>query len=165
MFLIGTITGTFGNKGDVKVIPLIDPPDDLLEISSVFVEDLSTRKQEFKILRAKKHKNFFIFTLEGINNMDVAENLAGLSLYIPNFEYRELKKNEYFYHDLEGLTAYTERGDTIGKVDHIFKGGNYILVIKNDEGKETMIPFVDELVTEVNLKEKTITINEIDGLI
>ena len=165
MFLVGTIVGAFGNKGEVKITPLINPPDYLLELSSIFVEDNDNRKQEFKILRAKKHKNVYLFSLEGIDNIEVAENLSGLSVYITSFEFKELKNNEYYYHDLEGLAAYTESGDLIGKVDHITRGGNDILVIKNEEGKEIMIPFVNELVPEVNLKEKTITVNAIEGLI
>ena len=76
-----------------------------------------------------------------------------------------MQKNEYYYHELECLTAYTESGSLIGKVDHILKGGNDILVIKNEDGKEVMIPFVDELVPEVNLKERTITVNAVEGLI
>ena len=165
MFLVGTIVGTFGNKGDVKIIPLINPADYLLELDSMFIEDSSSKKQVFKVIRSKKHKNVYLFTLEGIDDMNVAENLSGLSIYVPTIEFKELQKNEYYYHDLEGLTAYTESGELIGKVDHIMKGGNDILVIKDETGKEIMIPFADELVPEVNLKEKTITVNAIDGLL
>ena len=165
MFLVGTIVGTFGNKGNVKVIPLIIPADYLLEVNSVFIEDGNCKKQEFKVLMSKKHKNVYLFSLEGIDDMDVAEGLSGLSIYIPSIEFKDLKENEYYYHDLEGSTVYTESGDEIGKVDHIIKGGNDILVIKSNNGEEIMVPFVDELVPEVNLKEKTITVNAIEGLI
>ena len=165
MFLVGTIVGTFGNKGDVKIIPLINPADYLLELNSIFIENSDTAKQEFKVIRSKKHKNVYLFTIEGINDMNVAKGLSGLSVYVPSIEFKELQKNEYYYHDLEGLTAYTESGNLIGKVNHIIKGGNDILVIKDETGKEIMVPFADELVPEVNLKEKTIIINAIEGLI
>ena len=165
MFLVGTIVGTFGNKGDLKVNPSIHPDDYLSLVQSIFVEDLNGKKQEFKVLRAKKHKNVFIFTLEGIDDMNVAEDLSGLSVYLPTLDFIELQENEYFYHQLEGMTVYSTDGDLIGKVDHIMQGGNDILVIKNENGKEIMVPFADELVPEVNLKEKTITVNAIEGLI
>jgi len=165
IFLVGTIASTFGNRGDLKIYPFITPPEILLELRSIFIEDSSGNKQEFTVLRSKKHKNIFIFTLEGVDTMNVAEDLRGLSIYVPGLDFKELKKNEYFYHDLEGLDAYSESGDLIGKVDHIIKSGNDILVIKDENGKETMVPFVDELVPEVNLKEKTITVNAIDGLV
>ena len=165
MFLVGTIVGTFGNKGDIKINPLINPPDYLLEFNSIFIENTDSNKQEFKVIKSKKHKNIFIFSLEGISDMDVAESLSGLSVYVPTIELKELKKNEYYYHDLIGLTAYTESGTLIGKVDHVTKGGNDILVIKDEEGKEIMVPFADELVPEVNLKDKTITINAVPGLL
>ena len=165
MFLIGTIVGTFGNKGDVKINPSMSPDDYLVDVKSIFVEDENGIKQEFNVLRAKKHKNIFVFTLEGIDDMNVAENLSGLSVYLPNFDFIELQENEYLYHDLEGLTAYTSNGDLVGKIDHVIRGGNDILVIKDENGKEIMVPFADELVPEVNLQEKTVTINAIDGLI
>ena len=165
MFLVGTIVGTFGNKGDLKVNPSIHPDDYLSLVQSIFVEDLNGKKQEFKVLRAKKHKNVFIFTLEGIDDMNVAEDLSGLSVYLPTLDFIELQENEYFYHQLEGMTVYSTDGDLIGKVDHIMQGGNDILVIKDENGKEIMVPFADELVPEVNLKEKTITVNALEGLL
>ena len=165
MFLVGTIVGVFGNKGEVKINPLIIPSDYLLQVDSIFVEGENAEKQKFKVIKSKRHKNIYLFSLEGIDNMDVAESLRGLSIYVDNLEFKDLQSNEYYYHDLQGLSVYSERGDLIGKVDHILKGGQDILVIKNEEGKEIMIPFVDELVPEVNLKEKTIIVNPIEGLV
>lgn len=165
MFLIGKIVGTFGNKGEVKITPLISPSDYLLLADSIFIEDENCQKQELRVLKSKKHKNIYVFLLEGIDTMDVAESLSGFSAYLPSIEFKELQKNEYYYHDLIGMEAYTESGNLIGKVDHILKSGNDILVIKDESGKEIMVPFADELVPEVNLKEKTITVNAIEGLI
>lgn len=164
MFLIGKIVGTFGNKGDIKINPCITPSEFLLEFESIFVEHYEN-KRKFKVLMAKRHKNIYVFSLEGINDMNVAEDLTDSSVYVPSLNIKKLKDNEFFYHDLEGLDVYNEAGDLIGKVDHIQKGGNDILVIKDENGKEIMIPFVDELVPEVNLSEKTITVNAIEGLI
>lgn len=164
MFLIGEVIGTFGNKGDIKVTPLISPSDYLMEFKSVYIEDSINERQKFNVIMAKRHKNYILLTLEGIDNMDAAEGLAGFLVYVPSIEIRKLKTNEYYYHELEGLTVYSEVGELIGRVDHILKGGNDILVIKDESGKEIMIPFVDELVPEVNLKEKTLTVNMIEGL-
>jgi len=165
MFLVGTIVGTFGNQGELKINPSIHPDDYLLLAKSIFVEDENGTKQEFNVIRARKHKNVFLFSLEGIDDMNVAEDLSGLSVYLPTLDFIELQENEYFYHQLEGMTVYSNDGNLIGKVDHIMQGGNAILVIKDENDKEIMVPFVDELVPEVNLKEKTITVNAIDGLL
>ncbi len=165
MFLVGTIVGTFGNKGELKIVPLILPSDYLLETDSIYIEDSDCRKQEFIVLQSRKHKNLYVFYLEGIDNMNVAEGLSGLSVYIPSIEFKELQENEYYYHDLIGMAAYTETGTLLGKIDNILKSGNDVLVIKDENGKEIMVPFADELVPEVNLKEKTITVNAIEGLI
>lgn len=164
MFLVGTIVSTFGNKGDVKINPCITPHDFLLEFDSIYVEHYEN-KRKFKVLMAKRHKNIYVFSLEGIDDMNVAEDLMGSSVYVPSLAVKKLKDNEFFYHDLEGLDVYNETGELIGKVDHVQKGGNDILIIKDEEGKEIMIPFVDELVPEVNLIEKTITVNAIEGLV
>jgi len=164
MFLIGTIVSTFGIKGDIKINPLITPPDLLLKFDSIFIEHYE-KKQEFSVVMAKRHKNIYIFSLEGVNDMNVAEDLIGSSVYAANIDIKELKENEFFYHDLVGLTVYSESGDVVGIVDHILKAGNDVLVIKDDAGKEMMIPFVDELVPEVNLNDKSITINTAKGLL
>ncbi len=164
MFLVGKIVGTFGNKGDLKINPCISPASFLLDFDSIFIEHYDN-KREFKVLMSKGHKNIYIYSLEGIQDMNVAEDLIGSNVYVPSLDIKDLGENEYFYHELEGLKVYGEDGEFIGTVDHIEKGGNDILVIKDENGKEIMIPFVDELVPEVNLEEKTITVNIIEGLI
>lgn len=165
MFLVGKIVTTFGNKGDLKVMPLIDPSDYLLEMKEVFVEGESGEKQKFKVLNSKKHKNAIIFSLEGIEDMNVAEAFADFSMFVPSIEIKELENNEFYIHQLEGMKVLTEDGKEIGVVDHLIKGGNDILVIKDAADKEVMVPFVDELVPEVNMEERTIIINPIEGLV
>ena len=45
MFLVGKIVGTFGNKGELKVSPLIEPSDYLVEFKLVYIEDLNGSRQ------------------------------------------------------------------------------------------------------------------------
>ena len=165
MFLVGKIVGTFGNKGDVKILSLIEPSDYIPLFKFVYIEDDSGQKQKLNVLTCKKHKNVFVTSLEGIDNMNVAESLKDFSVYVPSLELKELQENEFYYHQLEGLKVFSQDGDEIGVVDHITKGAGDILVIKDKNDKEIMIPFIEKIVPEVNLEEKTITVNLIDGLI
>lgn len=164
MFLIGDIVGTFGNKGSVKIKPSFEPDTVFLGLDFIFVESQSGEKQKFKVENSRKHKNVFVFDLGGVDNMDVAEDLAGCKVYIPSMDFIDLQDDEFFYHDLIGSTVYSDTGETLGTVDHIIKGGQFVLVIKGENNKEIMVPFVDELVPEVNIEEKTITVNLIEGL-
>lgn len=164
MFLVGKIVGTFGNKGEVKIQPLINPKDYLLEMETFYVEGDDGTKQGFKVLTGRVHKNVFVFHLENVNDMNVAEGLIDYAVYVPSIEVKELQENEFYYHQLQGMSVFSESGEEIGKVDHVMQSGSDILVIKDDNGNEIMIPFVDELVPEVNLEQKTITVNMIEGL-
>ena len=100
----------------------------LLRFDSIFVEHYE-KKQEFSVLMAKRHKNIYIFSLEGVNDMNVAEDLVGSSVYASNLDIKELKENEFFYHDLVGLTVYSENGDVVGAVDNILMKGKKLIVL------------------------------------
>ena len=71
----------------------------------------------------------------------------------------------YYIADLIGLEVYTEDGEYLGKVDDIFNtGSNDIYVVKDDLGKQKLLPGIDEVIKKVDLDNGRITVNLIEGL-
>ena len=91
----------------------------------------------------------------------------GSALFVKTDSLRSnLKEDEFLIDDLTDCSAYTLQDVYIGKVAFVNKQGKSdLLTIKNDEGKEFLVPFVKELVPEVDLSRKKIIINAIEGLI
>ena len=77
----------------------------------------------------------------------------------------ELPEGVYYLADLIGLDVYTEEGEFLGKVDDIYStGANDIYVVKNEEGKEKLLPGIDEVIKNIDIDSGKITVNLLEGL-
>ena len=80
-------------------------------------------------------------------------------------EVHRLPKDTYYYKDLIGSTVYLENGDKYGEVISVTNNGKQdLLRIKMANNKETLIVFVNALIKEVDFKNKSIILNDIEGL-
>ena len=162
---VGQIVNTFGIKGEVKVVPFTDDIKRFDELKNVYVKTKKESKQ-YKVENVKYHKNMVIIKLEGINNVESAETLRNAFLEIDRKDAIPLEEGTYFIADLIGLEVYTEEGKLLGKVDDIYNtGSNDIYVVKDELGKQILLPGIKEVIKEVLLEQEKIIVHLIPGLI
>ena len=78
----------------------------------------------------------------------------------------ELEEGTYYIVDLIGLDVYSDEEELLGKVDYIYNtGSSDIYVVKNDEGKEILLPAIKDVLKQVDLENKKIIVHIIEGLI
>lgn len=162
---VGQIVNTFGIKGEVKVTPFTDDINRFDDLKKVYVK---TRKEEklYKVENARYHKNMVLLKLEGINNPEDAEKLRNAFLEIDRKDAIPLEEGTYFIADLINLDVYTDEGKLLGKVDDIYNtGANDIYVVKDELGKQILLPGIKEVIKEVDLESEKITVHLIPGLI
>ena len=76
-----------------------------------------------------------------------------------------LDDDTFYWHDIVGLTAYDEAGAEIGQVKEILSSGaNDVWVISRHGKKDLLLPYIDEVVKDVNLTAGTITVHVLEGL-
>ena len=161
---IGQIVNTFGIKGEVKVKPFTDDINRFDELKKVYVKTKTGIKQ-YKIENVKYHKNMVLLKLEGINRIEDAEMLRNLFLEIDREDAIPLEEGTYFIADLIGLEVYTDEGKLLGKVEDIYNtGNNDIYVVKDELGKQILLPGIKEVIKEVKLDEKII-VHLLQGLV
>lgn len=161
---IGQIVNTFGIKGELKVTPFTDDINRFDDLEKVYVK---TRKDEklYKVENVRYHKNMVLLKLEGIENPEQAELLKNSYLEIDREDAIPLEEGQYFIVDLIGLEVYTDEGKLLGKVDDIYNtGANDIYVIKDELGKQILLPGIKEVIKEVKLDDRII-VHLIPGLI
>ena len=103
-----------------------------------------------------------MITLLSINNINEVLKYKGESVYIDR-EDIALGKGEYLDEDLIGLSVYGN--DYIGKVTGFLKSNAHELLVIENEGSKHYVPYIDEFIKEIDLDNKKIIINEIEGLI
>ena len=162
---IGQIVNTFGIKGIVKVKPFTDDIRRFDNLKKVYVESNKTKK-EYQIEEVKYHKDMVLIKFKGIDNPEDAESLRNYYLKVKREDEAELEEGTYYIVDLLGLDVYSDEGELLGKLDDIFNtGSNDIYVVKDELGKQILLPAIPDVIKEINLKEKKIVIHIIKGLI
>lgn len=160
---MGRITNTHGIRGEVKAQSWGDYPEDLAEFEYFYV---GKQMRRMEVEDARPHKNMVIIKFAGVDTCDQAEQLKNSILYLKREELGELEEGTYYIADLEGLTAQLEDGTILGKVKEVLQpGGNDVLVIKGENGKQHLVPFIQQFVPKVDLENGTCTITPIEGLL
>ncbi len=163
-FEIGQIVNTFGIKGQVKVTPFTDDIRRFDELKTILVEK-NGKKQVKEIEDVKYHKNMVLIKFKGIEDINMAETLRNAYLKIKREEARKLPQDTYYIADLLGLSVYTDEGEYLGKVDDIYSTKAHdIYVVKNEEGKQILLPGRKEVIQQVDLDQEKITVHLLEGL-
>ncbi len=164
-FEVGQIVNTFGVKGFVKVNPFTDDAERFEELKTVYICK-KEGMQKVEIQEVKYHKNMVLLKIKGIDDMNEAEKVKGLYLKIDRKDAKKLPKDTYFIADLIGLDVYSDENKYLGKVEDIFStGANDVYVVKNDEGKQILLPSIPEVLKTIDLENEKIIVHILEGLI
>lgn len=163
-FEVGQIVNTFGIKGQLKVKPFTDDMERFEELKNVYI----CKKNEMKkveIEDVKYNKQCVLLKVKGIEDLTEAEKYKGLFLKIDRKDAKKLPKDTYFIADILGLEVYTDEGELLGKVDDIFPtGANDVYVVKNELGKQILLPSIPEVIKEIDLEKGKVIVHLIEGL-
>ena len=164
---IGEIVAPQGLKGDIRVKPSSDFPERFTKPGKRWIQKTDELPTEIELKKGIliPGKSIYVLSIEGVSNRSSAEEMIGWKLVIPVDSRPMLSKDEYHYFDLIGLEARRGPKKTlIGHVTDLIKGGNDLLEIELIEGKKVLVPFVKEIVPEIEIKEKWLLIDPPPGL-
>ena len=162
---IGQIVNTFGIKGMVKVKPFTDDITRFEKLKTIFIEH-KKELLEFEIESVRYQKKQVLLKLKGIDTIEEAEKYREDYLKINRNKEEKLPEDTYYIVDLIGLDIYTENGELLGKLDDVFStGSNDVYVVKNSEGKQILLPAISDVIKNIDLEQKKIVVNLIEGLL
>ncbi len=162
---IGQIVNTSGLKGEVKVKPLTDDITRFNELESIYIQK-AKQLVKYKIQGVKYIKNMVILKLEGIDTIEEAEKYRNFYIKINRDDAVELEKNSYFIVDIIGCDVYTDEDVLLGKVTEVFQtGSNDVYAVKTTEGKEIFLPAISDVIKNIDIQNKKVTIHVLEGLI
>lgn len=154
----GKIVNTHGIRGEIKVFPLCDGPEFLLEFDRFFING-----EEIEVISSRVHKNVALIRLSGIDHIEQAEQLVGNILQI-NCDDIELEEGRYFIEDLVGMKVVdVDTGKEYGTLKSVIQtGANDVYEVQGD--KLYLIPKIDEVVLNTDMDAGIISIRPLKGL-
>lgn len=167
-FNVGKIVNTQGLKGEVRVISKTDFPEERYKKGNtlfLFMPKLE-KPIPLTIKSRRTHKSFDLLTFEGYEDINLVEKFKEGILKVSESQLGVLNEDEFYFHEIIGCKVITAQGEEIGTVKEILTpGANDVWVVKGQGGKEILIPYIDDVVKKVDVQDKTITIEPMEGLL
>lgn len=154
--LIAKVLKPQGLKGELKCKLENDNYSVIEDVTEVFLEgkDVPTR------VKSKAYRCGYLYlTLGTIDSREKADLLRGFNIYAER-KFLKVPEDEFMIDDLIGATVYSEEGEEIGELVDIQNYGATDLFVIVQYGREYLVPFVKDIVLNVNAVAKVITVNK-----
>jgi 16S rRNA processing protein RimM len=149
---VGTIIGTHGIRGELKILLTTDEPEHLTTVKRVYVGD---EQHPRRVLSVRLHDRFALMRLKGVPTPEAGAAFRGQQVRIAGTDARPLAAGEFYLYQLIGLKVVDESGQPLGTVTDIMEtGANDVLVVAPvDGGKEQLYPNHPDVVLEIKPEE------------
>lgn len=157
----GKFVGTHGIRGEMRLEPWCDGPEFLTNFKKLYLDNKGEKVLE---VTNRAHKNMVLCSAKGVSTIEEAECYRGKIVYI-NRDDVKLEKGRHFVQDLLDLEVFdVETGDKIGVLTDVTKTGANDVWTVTANGKEYLIPVIDEVVKEVDVDGGRVTVFKMKGL-
>lgn len=160
LVVIGQALKPFGIRGQVKIRPFTESFEPFVRSAELVFDDTS-----YRVLDIRFHKGTALAALEGIDSPEKARELCGSLVRTDKANLPPVEEDEYYWNEILGMEVATVDGKALGRVTHIIRtGANDVLQVEGAYG-EVLLPMIDEVIVEVDLQERKIVADPLDGLI
>ena len=150
----GEIVTTHGVRGEVKVLPWLDSPEDLCDFDRCRIDG-----KEYEIEACRVQKTCNLVKLSGIDTMEAAQTMRGKVLEL----YREDIDDEVIFADeLLGVDVFSQDAKIGVIADVLDYPGNAVYVVRGEH--EYMIPAVKAFILSTDLDKNEMKVNLIEGM-
>ena len=162
---VGVISSSHGVRGEAKIFPTTDDVQRFKKLKTCIL-DTGRESKELHIESVKFFKQMVILKFKEITSIDELMPYKGKDLLVTRDQAVKLEENEYFICDLIGLRVVTDEGEDFGVLtDVIQTGANDVYEVKRPDGKEVLLPVIDECILDVDLEKQQVTAHIMPGLV
>jgi len=164
-FYLGKIVKKYSFKGELLVKLDTDDPEIYTQMESVFVEK-GKNLIPFFIERSSLHKSTLLrVKFEDVNNDEDADPLLKCDLYLPLAFLPELDDDKFYYHEIIGYTVEDLNFGKVGIITGVNDSTTQVLFEIDRDGKEILIPLIDDFIKNVDKENKVMQLEVPKGLI
>lgn len=157
---IGKIVNTHGIKGEVRILSKFRYKEKVFKKGNFIY--IGKNKDQECILSYRVHKQFDMIVMDGYTNINEVLKYKGKNVYI-NRDDLVLGEGEYLDEDLIGLDVFMD-DVLIGSLERIERMPYQDKIVVNKDGKEYLVPYVCDIIKTINLKDRIMVLEKIDGL-
>lgn len=163
---IGKIINTHGIKGELKIISSSDFEEERFAVGNSVNIQFGKELIPMEVASFRRHKGCLLVAFKDLMNINFVEKYKGCVISVDSDELQELDEDEVYFYQLVDCKVIDEENNELGMVVEIIETAAHdILRIRNDEGKEVLIPYVDAFIVDVDVDEKVIIVHLIEGFV
>ena len=161
---IGQIVNSYGIKGFLKVVPYTDDMYRYSELTNIYIEK-NKKLLKMEIEEVKYQNKLVLLKLKGIDDIDKALEYKNCYIKIDRKDAVTLPEDSYFIVDLLGMEVFTENNELLGNLIDVFPtGSNDVYVVKDELGKQILLPATGEVIKSVDVQNKKMVVHLLEGL-
>lgn len=162
--IVGKIINSHGIKGEVKVYPLTH---DIERFSTLKIGYLGEEKLKVEIQNVKYHKGIVILKFKEFDDINQILKFKDMDIYVDEANKIVLPKDHYFIYDLINCQVFDISGNNLGYISNVIQAASNDVYVVSDipNNKEYLIPVVKQFVKQVDIKNKKVIIDPIEGMI
>lgn len=165
LFRVGIISNTHGIRGEVKVYPTTDNVrrfDDLKEV----ILDTGKEQLILHVTSVKYFKNMVILKFKEFDNINDIIPYKGMDLLVTRENAIPLEEGEYYIADIIGSKVITDEDKILGTLTDVLQtGANDVYVVKTKDGKEVLLPSIEECILDRDIENKIVKVHIMKGLL
>jgi 16S rRNA processing protein RimM len=161
----GRIVGVHGLQGALRVRAENSESPDRELIKRLFIDRDGTMVEYRVRSFARAGGGSLKVNLEGIDTIEQAQALRGLTLYIASADLPAPAENEFYYFQVVGLLVETTDGQILGHIEEVFFNGAHDVWVVKDGRNEVLIPVIDDVVRRIDYEAGRATVDAIPGLL
>jgi 16S rRNA processing protein RimM len=155
-----------GLRGEVAADLLTDYPERFARTKELIAVAPSGGREALAVEQSRLHAGRVLLKFAGYDTPEAARELVGRELAVPESEAVELGEGEFFDWQLQGCRVETVEGATLGAVREVWHyGAAPVLVVRDDAGRESLIPLARSICVEIDPAGKLIRVDPPEGLI
>lgn len=162
--VVGRLGRPHGVHGEISVEVRTDEPE--LRFAKGSKLSLKESNNQLTVLTSRWHQEKMLVKFEEITDRDLANEIKGKTLTIkidPNSI--ETKKDQYYEFQLAGLKVIDKNDKTLGQIKEVITNlAQDLLVVETVDKREVLVPFVKQIVTNVDLNKKLVIMDPPTGL-
>jgi 16S rRNA processing protein RimM len=166
--VVGRVTRPHGVRGELAVEVRTDDPELRFAAGAVLATE-PPAAGPLKVSQVRWHSGKLLLSFDGVADRDAADGLRGVLLVVDSADLEDVADpDEFRDHELIGLAVYGPGDEHVGTVTDVLHHGQDLLVVAGAgarTGTEIMVPFVTQIVPEVDLRGERIVIDPPAGLL
>lgn len=160
--VLGKVVDAYGLRGAVKVFPFADDPVRWARLPCWWVgregSDPATWQQT-RLLKCKVQGGVLLAEFESVYDRNASEAMRGMLVGVPRQGMPPTDDDEYYWADLIGMQVVNTHGQSLGNVLGLIEtSANDVLRVGGTDGVERLLPFVEAVVQEVDLSQRSIRV-------